>query len=149
MKIFVPVFIGSLVLTACGGAPPKPLTPAQSQRATARAAVTVAASAFVLAANACLAASQADPVNHAAIAKTCVKYLDPAHDLIVEAAQAVDSTWSPKAACDLSQAVTLATTAMTTLGLNTASLAPVLQDAAMLALALAGTNCAPADAGAE
>jgi len=106
MKIFASTFLAAFLVANCGGVTVQPNT-AASARATARAAVTVAASGFVIAANACLAASEASPGK--GIAATCAKYLDPAHDLIVEAAQAVDGTWSAQAACDLTQAVSLAT----------------------------------------
>ncbi len=81
----LPLILASLLaLTACGG---KPAVSPDMVRANARAAVSVAKTAYVLVANACLDVSTI--TGNGAVATTCANALDPAYNMIVDAAAAV------------------------------------------------------------
>ncbi len=133
-----------LAATACAPSAKSP----DMIRANARAAVAVAKSTYVLVGDACLEASQLP--SGAAIAMKCADYLDPAYNLILDAALAVDTNWTASAACDLVQAVTLVGKAAMTLG-PSSSVAPAAKDAVLLATQLSGAVCpvASTDAGVE
>jgi hypothetical protein len=141
----------------CGTNLPLPSkTALDATRANARAAVLVAKATYVLAAQACLDVSEI--AGNQAVAIKCAAYLDPAYNLIIDAANAVDTTWSPVAACELTQAADLVARAVGDVGPIGASLASYAQDASLLAHnLLGGVACAPytlptppvADAGVE
>jgi hypothetical protein len=125
------------VLLACSAK-----SPADMQRANARAGVSVAKDVYTLVGNACLRTAAA--TNDSKLAVACADYLDPAYTLIVDAADAVDASWSPVAACDLVQATDLLGKAAIGLGLAAPTLAPAVHDAALFAASLlGGASCAP------
>lgn len=90
----------ALVLAGCGSSTPAPKTPV-IPRATARAAVDAAKDAWVTVAQICVDVGTAS--QDVRIGDSCDQYLQPAHDLIVLAAEAVDTQWSPAAGCALMQ----------------------------------------------
>lgn len=135
----------STVLAACGGN----MSQAQTARATARAAVDVAKDAWVAVANACVDVASVDPDAGPALEANCGVYLAPAHDLILSAGAAVDTDWSPKAACDLAQATALVAKAAQSVASLKGTAAVVAQDAATMAAAIAASAACSADAGAE
>src|SRR5690348_2628670 len=79
--------------------------PTAATNAAAANAVKLAADGWNLAAAICSAEDQANP--DAGVEATCAKYLVPAHDLIADAAAAVDQGWTSSAACNLVQGVEL------------------------------------------
>lgn len=133
---------------ACGGATPSPA----AVRAGSRAAVDVAKDAWVLVAHACIDAAQemGDAGDGPALEGKCASYLSEAHDLIVAAAEAVDTDWSPKAACDLAQATVLVAGAANAVGAIKPQVKPIADDAVVLATAALGSSvCAATDGGAK
>lgn len=114
-----------------------------SPTAAARAAVLVAKSAWVDAADLCLA--MADAGGYAPSTMACGKDLDAAHQLIIDASGAVDSGWNSSAVCDLVQGAKLVELVAIDLGVTDTRVRSVLADAVVLAIALPGGEC---DAGA-
>ncbi len=139
------------LLAACG---PASTTP-DMVRANARAAVAVAKSTYVVVGNACVDAVQLTGSTKIAIA--CADALDPAYNLIVDAAAAVDVGWTPAAACELVKAVAYLSKGVTAVGQPLAgSLGPAVHDGQLLAAALLGpaacpmpVDAPPVDAGAQ
>jgi hypothetical protein len=127
----------------CGGAAPVVKNP----RPAARAAVDVAKDAWVVVADACVAA--AEEANDDSIRAKCAKVLKPAHDMIVDAAEAVDTNWNAGAACALSNAMKLVDQAASGLSLFARPTQAVVADALAVAQDLAGAGCGSSDAGVE
>lgn len=138
-------FLGLLLVlgVGCGSATPAPGSPTSA----ARGAVDVAKDAWVTAASACVDA--AEEANSYDIRQKCAEVLVPARALILDAANAVDTEWSPKAACDLAQAAALIAQAAASLPVQfSKDISAVIQDAAVLAQAAAGSAaCSASDAG--
>jgi hypothetical protein len=113
-------------------------------RAAVRGAVDVAKDAFVVVGRGCVDASK--ETANANIAAKCAEYLDPAYTLISDASAAVDTDWSPKAACGLAQATALVAKTAGLLGAISPEVMPVAADAAALASALLGSAMCALDA---
>ena len=141
--VFVSAFAATL-LTACGSAQ----SPNSATRSAERAAVSVAADAWAAAGQACLDVAGASGDAGPRVVADCKKGLTPAYDLIMGAAAAVDTNWSPAAACDLVQGVGLVAATVASLPSVDPTVKSGIADAQILATALSGTVC-PADAGAE
>jgi hypothetical protein len=113
--------------------------PSAPPRSAQRAAVSVAADAWIVAANTCL-----DVVNlngDEKLRKLCVATLHPAHDLIALAAEAVDTQWTSESSCNLAQAMSLIVQTVDVLTPSlgpkaVAGVKPVVDDALLLANAL-------------
>ncbi len=138
-------FVMFLVIacTGCGPSTPGAVTP----RAATRAAVDVAKDAWVIVGTSCVEYAKAAKDDH--IRVKCAHYLMPAKELISYAAGAVDTQWSPKAACALSQGVLLMADAAKDLVKFNVTVQPLVDDAVALASAMVGSDqCAAPDAGA-
>ncbi len=138
------LILGGCSVVGCGGSNGAPPV---SPTAAARGAVDVAKDAWVVAATACTDA--AEESGDDLIRQKCADVLIPARTLIIAAAQAVDTQWSPKAACDLAQGVALVAKSLEALPLNfSADIKTVIDDAATLAVAAVGSaSCSASDAG--
>ena len=127
------IFLG-VALAACA-----PTNAPVPPRAEARAAVLVAKDAWVTAATACIDLAKETMIDNA----TCAKYLEPAHDAIVVAADAVDAmdpsakVTPPVVVCSLIRATQAIAKTPTTLPKAVADvLAPILDEAAKVASGL-------------
>jgi hypothetical protein len=133
-NIFAAAIVSACLTAGCAGAP---AAPPVDPRPAARAAVDVAKDAWVVAANACIAAVQSGAGD--AVQQVCSKNLDQAHDLIVVAATAVSTGWNSNAACDLAEGAKLLVAVSNSL--SSADVAAVVSDAAVVAQGLAGGAC--------
>ena len=128
--------------TGCGAAS----SPANAPRAATRAAVDVAKDAWVIVGTSCVDAAKI--AKNDQIRVKCAHYLLPARDLISYAAEAVDTQWSPKAACALSQGVLLVADGAKDLVTYSKTIQPLVDDAVALANVMVGSAaCVPVDAG--
>lgn len=143
MRFLLPVAL--LACLACGAASPTASAP-KNVRADARAAVDVAKDAWVVTANACLDAAQL--TGDTSLKDKCGKPLEAAHDLIVAAADAVDTQWTDGAACSLTRATLLIASVVPSLGAPGADVVAVANDAAAVARAITPFTCV-LDGGAE
>jgi len=142
MKYIVGVAAALFMLTT--GCFKTSFSPAQDVRPVARAATDLAKDAWVLAATACLDAANA--AGDDAIRAKCEKVLTPAHDLIAAAAEAVDTSWTDGAACDLLKATGMVVLATKDFSQN--GIGPTIADAAKIAATLTSAACTQ-DAGSE
>lgn len=134
-----------LFCMACGAASPTASAP-KNVRADARAAVDVAKDAWVVTANACLDAAQL--TGDTSLKEKCGVPLEAAHDLIIAAADAVDTQWTDGAACSLARATLLIQSVVPALGAPGADVAAVTNDAAAVAQRYVTAACVM-DAGAD
>lgn len=140
MKKTVLALAGLLALAGCTPA----LSPTADARAKERAAVALAKSSYMLAADACI---EYIAVTHdAKVAAVCQATLDPAHDLILDASKAVDTVWTSAAACNLVQGASLVAAAVEGLGPVGATLKAAATDTIAVAAALSGVACASSPA---
>lgn len=129
---------------ACGATPPV----VQTARPAARAAVDVAKDAWVLLAHACIDVAKI-PGTDPKILDACQKTLPTAHDLILDAATAVDVDWSPKSGCAVLQAAQLLAQVASGLGGLGTTILPVVTDAVALAGVVGSCGSTPSDAGVD
>jgi hypothetical protein len=108
--------------------------------ATEVAAVTGAQNAWVVAANVCVAV--ANVKNTTPNALGCGEPLSAAHDLIVDAAAAVDTQWNQSAACNLLGALELVQVATKPLD-PPVSVATAISDGIELATLVTNGTCTP------
>ena len=150
MNRLVQILGGAMIASAIAvvGCVSTTVNAVSSPTAAPRAAVEVAKDAWVLTATACQDAAEA--ANDDSIRTKCGAVMLPARDLILVASAAVDTTWSPKAACDLAQGVTLVVQAANGLPVTySAEIGTVLSDAKVLVNKVLDSSVCATDAGAE